>query len=237
MEVGAKDALRNMEAMSQRRPTKSSKDAHDQAGAGKTETPKSARQQETARKIVRSALKLFLRDGFAETSMDAIARESRASKASIYSRFASKNELFRAVLLEVCHDADAEAASTQDAAPTDDVRSALNFAGLAAAARFSMSETGLLLERVIAAKTSEPDAAKLFWAYGPADAVRYVAEALHRAGVDGDPFALAEDFMLDICGPVVARGVFDLSPPGGELSAYVAARVDAFLARCDLAPD
>lgn len=221
--------------MNQRRPAKLTQAAAPSAPSAGADKRQSARQQETARRIVRSALKLFLRDGFLETSMDAIARESRASKASIYARFANKSELFRAVVLEICHDADA--ASTRDEAPTDDVRAALNFAAMAAAARFSMPETSLLLERVVAAKTSEPDAANLFWTSGPADAVRYVAEALHKAGIECDPFARAEEFMLDVCGPIIARGVFDLPASSEPLTDYVAARVDGFLSRCGLARD
>lgn len=46
--------------------------------------------------IVRSAGQLFLRDGYAQASMDAIAKECGCSKATLYNYFDSKEMLFAA---------------------------------------------------------------------------------------------------------------------------------------------
>jgi TetR/AcrR family transcriptional regulator, mexJK operon transcriptional repressor len=50
--------------------------------------------------IVRAALRLFLRDGFARTSVDAIAEEAGVSKRTIYNHFGDKETLFLSVVSE-----------------------------------------------------------------------------------------------------------------------------------------
>lgn len=47
-------------------------------------------------KLVDIACNFFLRDGYANTSMDAVASEARVSKRTLYARFPNKSELFRA---------------------------------------------------------------------------------------------------------------------------------------------
>jgi TetR/AcrR family transcriptional regulator, mexJK operon transcriptional repressor len=50
--------------------------------------------------IAQAALRLFLRDGFARTSMDAIAAEAGVSKRTIYSHYGDKENLFVSVVRE-----------------------------------------------------------------------------------------------------------------------------------------
>jgi AcrR family transcriptional regulator len=59
---------------------------------------------EKDRLIVLSAREHFLRDGFAGTSMDAIARSAAVSVKTIYSHFANKDELFSKVMVAACTD-------------------------------------------------------------------------------------------------------------------------------------
>jgi len=56
--------------------------------------------EETRYKIVSVATKLFSRFGFHKTSMDEIAKISRKAKGSLYYHFASKEELFKEVVLK-----------------------------------------------------------------------------------------------------------------------------------------
>ncbi|MBV9554526.1 MAG: TetR/AcrR family transcriptional regulator [Alphaproteobacteria bacterium] len=51
-----------------------------------------------AESILAAAQRTFLANGFGAASMDAIAREAGASKATLYAYFASKEELFGAVV-------------------------------------------------------------------------------------------------------------------------------------------
>src|SRR5580692_3564595 len=48
--------------------------------------------------IVQAALQLFMRDGFARTSVDAIADEAGVSKRTIYNHFGDKESLFLSVI-------------------------------------------------------------------------------------------------------------------------------------------
>src|ERR1700735_4974236 len=51
-----------------------------------------------AESILAAPQRTFLASGFGAASMDAIAREAGASKATLYAYFASKEELFGAVV-------------------------------------------------------------------------------------------------------------------------------------------
>jgi AcrR family transcriptional regulator len=50
--------------------------------------------------ILEAARKLFLRDGFTDTSMDAITREAGVSKATVYAYFPGKESLFATLVRE-----------------------------------------------------------------------------------------------------------------------------------------
>src|ERR1700737_5539145 len=55
-----------------------------------------------AESILAAAKRSFLAAGFGAVSMDAIAREAGASKATLYAHFAGKEELFGAVIGREC---------------------------------------------------------------------------------------------------------------------------------------
>jgi len=67
-------------------------------------TSKAAMVAEKDRAIVRAAREHFLRDGFAEASMDAIASSAGVSVKTIYSHFANKDELFSRAMIAACTD-------------------------------------------------------------------------------------------------------------------------------------
>jgi TetR/AcrR family transcriptional regulator, mexJK operon transcriptional repressor len=59
--------------------------------------------------IIDAAEGAFLRNGYTETSVDAIAVEAGVSKQTIYNHFGDKEQLFRAVIRTAQNDAEAEA--------------------------------------------------------------------------------------------------------------------------------
>lgn len=52
--------------------------------------------------ILRGAKTVFLRDGFAGSSMDVVAAEARVSKMTVYRHFGSKEELFAGLITDLC---------------------------------------------------------------------------------------------------------------------------------------
>ncbi len=60
--------------------------------------------EELDRTIIATATTAFMRGGYAATSVEHIARVIGCSKATIYRRYPSKKELFRAVVHERCQD-------------------------------------------------------------------------------------------------------------------------------------
>jgi AcrR family transcriptional regulator len=61
---------------------------------------RAAQQQRTRDALVQAAYQVFARDGFHGASLDAIAGHAGYSKGAVYSNFASKGELFLAVMDE-----------------------------------------------------------------------------------------------------------------------------------------
>jgi AcrR family transcriptional regulator len=57
-----------------------------------------AQTEETRRRLLDAAGRVFLRRGFAGTSLDLIVREAGLTKGAVYSRFRSKADLFLALL-------------------------------------------------------------------------------------------------------------------------------------------
>ncbi|MFT4112475.1 TetR/AcrR family transcriptional regulator [Silvibacterium sp.] len=74
------------------------------AKAAEKQTSRAVMMAGKERAIVMAAHDLFLREGFAGTSMDTIARSAGVSVKTIYSHFANKDELFSKVMLAACRD-------------------------------------------------------------------------------------------------------------------------------------
>ncbi len=66
--------------------------------ASKRSVPASSRGRQRKIKILAAATKLFLKVGYGETSIDAIVQKSGGSKATLYSFYPTKADLFRAVV-------------------------------------------------------------------------------------------------------------------------------------------
>lgn len=60
------------------------------------ESPRSKRKQ-----ILEAAIRVFLKDGYAATTLQKVADEAHVIRATIYSHFADKHELFKAIIEEL----------------------------------------------------------------------------------------------------------------------------------------
>src|SRR5262245_28820250 len=73
--------------------------AHDDA-ANQQGGVASAHRNKRSALILMAARKLFLDQGFDAVSMDMVARQTPVSKATLYAHFASKEDLFTAVVVD-----------------------------------------------------------------------------------------------------------------------------------------
>jgi AcrR family transcriptional regulator len=124
--------------------------------------PNSSRGRERLARILEAATELFLRDGYGATSIDSILERSGGSKATLYSYFPAKDDLFRAVVDEVVSN---DAQPQLDA--SRDIRTALTeFAAQRLESVFSERHRALM-RLVIAERERFPDLAKMYYERGP----------------------------------------------------------------------
>jgi TetR/AcrR family transcriptional repressor of mexJK operon len=136
-----------------------------------------------AESILAAAQRTFLAGGFGAASMDAIAREAGASKATVYAYFASKEELFGAVVARES-ERYAESFGAVELDPGD-VETSLRVI----AERFLhllLSPDVIAINRIIIGEVARfPVLAEVFWQAGP-ERVRVQLEAfLGRAAAAG----------------------------------------------------
>jgi TetR/AcrR family transcriptional repressor of mexJK operon len=79
-------------------PDQSISDSTSPAGPGR---PKDLAKR---RAILDAAKNLFVRNGYASTSMDAVAAEAGVSKLTVYSHFTDKETLFSAAVVARCEE-------------------------------------------------------------------------------------------------------------------------------------
>jgi TetR/AcrR family transcriptional regulator, mexJK operon transcriptional repressor len=150
-----------------------------------------------AESILAAAQRTFLASGFGAVSMDAIAREAGASKATLYAYFASKEELFGAVVArESERYARGFSAGVLD---PRDVEGSLN----AIAERFLrllLSPDVVAINRIIIAEVARfPVLAEVFWRAGPERIRVQLEDFLSEAAAAGT---------LDIADARLAAGQF-----------------------------
>ena len=122
----------------------------------------SSRGQQRKAKILSAATKLFLSQGYGETSIDAIVEKSGGSKATLYSYYPTKADLFRAVVDSIV--------TTQEGpelASFNNVRDTLvDFAEHRLGIVFSGNHRALM-RLIIAERERFPDIARMYYEQGP----------------------------------------------------------------------
>ncbi len=144
----------------------------------------SSRGEQRKVKILYAATKLFLSNGYGETSIDAIVEKSGGSKATLYSYYPTKADLFRAVVDSIV--------TTQEGpklGSLENVRETLvTFSEHRLRVVFS-SKHRALMRLIISERDRFPDIARMYYEQGP----------LHSHKVLRDYFEiLIERSVLDI---------------------------------------
>ena len=193
------------------------------------------KDQEKRTAILVAARELFLSEGFALVSMDAIAERAGVSKATVYSHFADKNFLFRAVLSAETSDYEAPP-DTVAICTRKELRLRLIAFGsslLGVLTRPGVLELGRLL---VNEAHHHPDQAADFFARGPGATHLRLSDLLKTAKDCGllacDNHELAADQLLSMwIGQRHLRQQLGLCPPPThpEVARHVEACVEVIL--------
>ncbi len=177
---------------------------------------------------------VFARDGYGATSMSSIAARLGGSKATLYKYFASKEDLFNAVMQRK---AEAVRGPLEELAGSAQEPAALLQAfGMAALSRMCQPDAIDIHRAVHGEGQRFPALARTFFAYGPDAAYAILAPALKRFAAAGlidcpDPRLAAEQFFAMVRGDLhmrVSSGLIS-TPSEGEIARQVTHAVGIFV--------
>jgi TetR/AcrR family transcriptional repressor of mexJK operon len=186
------------------------------------------------RHLLDVAASFFLNKGFAGSSVTEIARQARASKESFYSRFPTKEDLFRAVIRrQTDHMSEKMSALFVSDAPT---AVTLTSFGEGFLARFMADDTITLQRTISLDGTKFPELGRMFYELGPARMVGALSRYLEQQVSQGKLRALdsegaAHHFLGLIISETMLKVTLGVMPkPGKELQRrIVKSAVDVFL--------
>jgi TetR/AcrR family transcriptional repressor of mexJK operon len=171
------------------------------------------KSQDKRAAIMCAGAEIFLRDGFAAASMDAIAAKAGVSKATLYSHFGGKAELFRSVV-SARREMAIEAKLHPELLSDDPIAGLQRIAEVFCDLLYS-PEVLALYRLIMAEAHRQPELAKIFIEAGPAPTHRLVASYLARLDRLGklnvsDPEQAAELFLGMLRGKSHALAVLGL---------------------------
>lgn len=184
--------------------------------------------------ILAAARTLFLDHGFDAVTMDMVAQQAPVSKATLYAHFASKEELFTAVMVDRAHRLVEEV--WRIAPESDDIGGMLRHIAQTFVDIFLTGEAISLHRAVIGVVPRFPGIGATIFESGPkaltARLAEFLAEA-HRKGrldIPNPPLA-ASQFLSVVRGDFDIRGLLLPSTPPGraEVKAQIDAGIDLFL--------
>ncbi|WP_043432607.1 TetR/AcrR family transcriptional regulator [Cystobacter fuscus] len=145
------------------------------ARRGRGGRPSAEQAGEVDRRILEAATRLFLHLGFEATSCDEVAVQAGAGKASIYARYANKEELFTAV---VRHSVGCMLAPSKDLPVGLTLRERLRTVGNGILAHALQPGVVALMRVVITTAYRLPELARLTDRIGRDRGIQLVAEAI-----------------------------------------------------------
>jgi AcrR family transcriptional regulator len=184
--------------------------------------------------IEKAAASVFLRDGFAGASMDAIAREAGVSKATLYSHFQGKDDLFGAIVRNNCQQmlVDIESSVAAGLGPRELL--------LAVGVKFlkkMMSDEVMAVYRILVSEAPRfPALGRAVQNAGPGPSCHGLADYFRDqtgkgALAVGDAEVAADQFFGAVLGGIHFRRLICVDKPASqaEIKLRVETAVDAFL--------
>jgi|SRR5579864_2177131 len=176
--------------------------------------------------ILEGARAVFLKRGFDAASMGEIARQAGVSKGTLYVYFASKEDLFGAIVQAQCP-LQAEQVFALDA-EDHDVAGVLTRLGMQLASALCRVERVSALRTIIAISERMPEFGQRFYEAGPATGIARLARYLEvqvAAGVLAidDPEVAASQFLESCLATLLKPMLFGATaePPGEPRIAHV----------------
>lgn len=188
--------------------------------------------------ITRAASEMFLAEGFERTSLDQIAQRAGVSKQTIYSHFADKQALFRAICTELTEKLTIPL--RRPASEAGDLRAVLLRLGEDALAMMLHPASLDLHRLIVSAAARFPELGQAAYEAGAARMIADLSALLEQRSRSGDGFAralasdeatvLAEQFIGMLRGFHQVRGLLGIAPvSAAERRTYVSACVDLVL--------
>lgn len=191
--------------------------------------------------IVEAARVLFLRKGYAGTTMDDVALQAGLAKRSVYNNYADKGALFTEIVAEVIAVAEAFAQSLRaesvDAITVRTLAPALHELGERLAVRIVRQEVIALRRLLIGEAREFPELARDYFDRAPGQVIDALAERFHELATLGmlrltDAHRAAAQFAYLVAGEPLDRAMLvGTVPPKDEVIAAAHDGVDTFLAR------
>jgi len=194
----------------------------------------SAGRNRKAASILAAARELFLDHGFDAVTMDMVARQAPVSKATLYAHFASKEELFTAVVVEEANRVTGEV--WRIVPDSNDVAAVLRRVAEKFVDIF-LSEQAMFLQRaVIGVVPRFPSIGVAIFESGPKVLTERLAKFLAEAHESGQlnvpsPMLAAAQFLSVVRGDLDIRGLLlPATPPSrAEIDAQIETGIDLFL--------
>lgn len=184
--------------------------------------------------ILDAAARLFLEQGFARTTVDAIAAQAGVSKLTVYSHFEGKEGLFKALIVDKC--AEHFGANDFTALAALGPHAALNHLAQAFTTLMFHPDVVALHRVLTTAAQHNSSMNQTFWETGPAALLAALTHLLQGFQIQGvlrlpDPALAADQFFSLLKGADHLRAILNVgvAPAPPQLAASAAAAVAMFL--------
>ena len=150
--------------------------------------------------ILHAASCLFLKEGFANTSMDTVAKASGVSKQTVYSHFEGKDALFKAAISSKCRSYQLDTQQLIDATSGSlSLLECLRKVGCQFVRLLQDPEAIAIFRVIIAEAVNSPHVATLFYQAGPEASLSTLSDVIEKFGEGSLSRDIAQQLAVDYC--------------------------------------
>ena len=178
-----------------------------------------AERPHKAETILAAAKHLFLKNGYADTTMDAIAAKAGMTKQTVYSYYSNKEELFTQIIIALCNK---QPPSETKALPTNSTfQDLLEVVGLKMLELITSSEVLATTRLVISESERHPKLAKLYYESGTLRLVQMLADFMETQNKVGktcipNTISAASYFLAMLKGQYYLKMILKIKPSPSE---------------------